>query len=265
MDEQPKVSLETQTPTRKLRRRHFYLFFVSIVLLLFGGYVSWYLQKTKDLNDAIYLSSIPDARRPVLLPRIKSSLTADWRTYNSEIGGFSFRYPIDGWSLESPMPYPSLNWITGSQLKGNERGLFLKEDPGQGRSDSSAQFWININIADSASSANSYNGYITPKWGGTLGLLPNGIKVWQTSKSTYHNPNSLKCGFTNVGIVWLGTQTGTKSYTALPNGKYLNYIARYCQGGIAGFGNKLHLSYGLQARSEEMKVAQEVLASITYH
>ncbi len=252
------ISGET-SPNIKKRRLGLVLL-VGILLAVLGAYARWYALETEDHNNVLALASAKITHRPVLLPRFSSAQTASWQAYTSHVGGFSFKYPATGWSLETFDGHPA-RWMSGSELTGNEARLYLKENLGTGKSDATAQFWINMNIASSASDVNTYNGYITPKWGSTLGTLASGIKVWETAKSTYDHPNSLKCGFTNVGIVWMGTQTNAKSYTALPNGKYLNYISSFCQGGSA---NRLHLSYGAQARGSEMQTAQAVLESISY-
>lgn len=264
MDEQPLTNTETNNLQNKARSKRLFWSLIACLLLTFGGYARWYLLKTQDLNAAIHLSSIPQAHRPVLLPRIDPGVVTGWKTYHSTTGKFSFRYPAFGWRLEAPRPHSFYGWLNASELKGDEQRLFLSENIGQGRSNADSQFRINISIADSASGANSYIGYISPEWGSSLGTLPNGIRVWETSYRTYVGRNSLKCGFTNVGIVLMSTRTGNKSYTALPSGKFMNYIASFCPNGIPGARNKLSLNYGLQARGVEMQVAQEVLGSIKF-
>ena len=175
-----------------------------------------------------------------------------WGTSNNFLGNnFSFRLPIIGWRMSSE-----------SGQDGMSR-TFIREDPGYGLSSDDAQFWINLNISNSAESARSYNGVISSGMGTSVATLHNGINIWQSNNATYdRSKDILYCsGKPNNHVVQLSAQSGDKLYVALPNGKYMTYIASFCQ---PTSGQKLNATFDLQATSEEMLIASKILTSIQY-
>lgn len=173
----------------------------------------------------------------------------NWGTSNNFLQyGFSFRLPILGWRMSSETAsngYSSLAWIA--------------EDPGYGMSTAGARFAISMYIVGDPAAAKAYFGTISPSNGVTLGTLKNGIKLWQSNKTLYNR--SFCDGGKYNHILQLSAESDQGLYIALPNGKYMSYIASFCQG---LYGQNLNASYDQQSNSQEMLIAARILASIEY-
>jgi hypothetical protein len=224
---------------------------IFVILCVIGGvgYLTYH-----NHYDTKKSSSTSTAKNTIPNAVAADSPYTGWDTYASDLGGFSFRYPATGWTLNS---FDSLgNKQTGSEVDGkDETQVSLTENTGQGLSLGLTQYSININIGNQ-SSMNTDNAAVTYSLGTAGSKLSNGIVSWQTSENTFNTSSVPKCG--NVGIVMLAASSGNNLYFPLSNEQYLNYHAGFCQGP----GQTLSLSYQQQIDSPEFTVAKEVLASI---
>ena len=225
---------------------------IVLILVVIGavGYMVYHNDhKTKTVNTANTPSSKAATTAKTTTTTTKTTTqtnpTAGWATYTSTLGGFSFKYPTKGWTLDGFQGYTP---VSGSLMNGSETQVRLDE---AGNNGTFSSYWIVINIGTVNQVGYESESYTQ----GTVSTLSNGLQAWLTNASAVSNPQCFSGSPIDLNLVSNG-----KFYYALPNGQYMSYLASFCY----GQKDTTSLSYQQQVTAPEVTVAKEVLSSLTF-
>lgn len=179
-----------------------------------------------------------------------------WKTYTSELGGFSFKYPaswsIEGWVGDNP--------VASKDINGQETSISVQSQVNAAQPEN-GQVAVSINIVTpNTSLENDSNPYDSS---GTSTTLTNGIKLWNNSSSsdqTKQDPDAgnPSCFETKI----LGKESVSHYYGyPLDNGLYLEASSGYCE----GQKSTTALNYAQQAQNQERKDGVSVIASFKFN
>jgi Tfp pilus assembly major pilin PilA len=227
-------------------------FLIIIVVLAVIGGVGYLVYKKHHKTDKTTTAS---AKQTAPQPA-KSDPYAGWKSYTSDLGGFSVKYPASGWTITAYGDDGSK--ATGSAVTANESHFAINEDIGQGSTTSNLQYSVSMDVEGNLSAIGQDNGALNYRLGSVQKTLNNGIQLWQTSEDTFNTSSVPKCG--DNGIVMIKAASDNHLYATLPNGKYLNFTAGFCNGPL----QQLTQGYQQQVNDPETATATKILESISY-
>jgi hypothetical protein len=173
-------------------------------------------------------------------PAQQTDPTAGWATYTSTLGGFSFKYPITGWTFDG---FQGNTPVSGSQMNGSETQVRLFE--------TSRTYSIIINVG----AVNQVDLESDSYSQGTVSTLSNSLQAWLTSASAVSNPQCFSGSPIDLDLVSNGN-----FYYTLSNGQHMSYFASFCY----GQKDTTNLNYQQQVAAPELTVAKDVLSSFTF-
>jgi hypothetical protein len=229
-----------------------------IVVLVLVGFSGWWVYMNQ--HKAVVATNTVTTYTTMNTTTSKANTYTGWASYTSSIGGLSFKYPINGWTLIGDPTGIMSTSVTGSELKGTEYSLNLQEDTGHGLSTDGNLFIISVDISsplyENTKSDPSFYSSLYAKGG--ISTLSNGLQVWQTTEAA---ASSGQCN-PNTGTAFsLYLVSQGHFYKQLANGQYMDYSAGFCY----GQGATTSLTYQEQATSSEITIAKEVLSSLTFN
>jgi hypothetical protein len=234
------------------------LIIIIIGLIVVIGYYVWHNNKKDTSNNTQNTASTisTSATKQKTSTKPKPNPYAGWKTYTSTLGGFNIKYPGTGWTLTAY--HTNSGWVTGSSVTANENQFAINENPGQGSSNSNLKYSVSVNIENTPSAISQDNGALTYSLGSAQKTLGNGIQLWQTSENTFNTAGVPRCD--GNGIVMIKAVSRDELYAKLPNGKYFNFTAGFCDGP----NQKLTQSYHQQVNDPELSIAKKILESVNY-
>jgi type II secretory pathway pseudopilin PulG len=214
------------------------LIILILAIIGFGGYYVWNSQKNtnKSLNNADKASQSISAAN-------SSAAGNNFSTYNSTLGGFSFKYPSN-WMISGFIgDQPPVDKLTGSETQ-----VRVQEKADTARTEN---FGGDFKITDSAPGDTPYPFY--PQ-GRIIKTFSNGVSVW------VDNLEEKGADGSTIRQDCPGLQIASNDAYGfkLKNGMWLSYFGSFCWG--QGFSTSL--SYNDQLKSPQVAETLNMLESI---
>lgn len=240
-----------QLPSEQpVKQKGFLLPIIGIILFVFVvGAGAYYLGISKSSN----LASINNTNTtPGISPTSVANENANWKTFNSEQGGFTVKYPSD-WEAKM---FEEIKYDTNR----SESGFSFYSKLPQRDAVMGDYMCVDFRIRTGKWSLGMIQskdndvpgGYQRLQNGADLTMLDNNFKVIESK-------NNLE----DKDYVTLNVTSDKNIYPVdLPNGKQLSVIATFnC---IEGDINNIQLTYDQQLQSKDYKQAIEILKSIKF-
>jgi hypothetical protein len=211
------------------------LIILILAIIGFGGYYVWNTQKNTDKtsNDAISASQ-----------SMEKTSNPDLSTYNSTLGGFSFKYP-SGWLISG---------FVGDQppvdkLRGDETQVRIQEKSEDVNKINN--FGGDFAILETAPQDTPYSFY--PQ-GTIVKTFSNGISIWRDNQQE----NGADGSIINQDCPGFQIASNGAYGFKLKNGKWLTYFGSFCW----GQGMTTTLSFNQQLSSPEVAKTFDMIESI---
>lgn len=215
-----------------------------LIIVILVGLVGWYIW-----NNGATHNKIQNSNPTIVTSPIASNEQVDpyagWKTYTSNLGEFTFKYPED-WDLSGfreSIPY------FGDDLNGDENPIRLtKPTSADLKVDN---FGINMQIQDESFTGTPFDIYPN----GTTEELSNNIILWLEKENVNYATGAAK---TTCPTIRVGKD---KSFSIkLTNGKYLIIEGSFCW----GQGLSTSQNYSQQIKSSEWSNAIDIIKSVTF-
>ena len=164
---------------------------------------------------------------------------AGWKSYSSNTGGYSIKYPST-WTL-NPSPTGAINGevlITSSSARADSFGV-----------------WLTL-AGTSSPISSAYSAYTQLPYaqGSVIQTLSNGVGIWEANQTLISNGHT----YADTCTPFESVASGSFGFK-LSNGKYLDAAMSFC------FAAKQSTTknYAQQAQSSELQEASKILSSLT--